>query len=560
VSTYSKYWRVQCSPYEATELALGLRALRKVAGSLGRNVKPVFWRGMPSVDENGIFLEPGVSGGKYPISPERFDLLVGMVIHEGLSSMEWREWVIGKVHEAVAGLPDALRAYAASFTEAAEDIYVSRITVPEAYSVYLSNLWQAELTREVRDPRLPPSAASLAHLWKARALGGTVSGPLHPYYVAPLDELDRCSRGITEAASLATVAQRRERRLGSYLSTWRALQRIFSEWETFEASPNGIGIFDEEAPPANLEDRDAGEGGKEPFVECGCEIDAKILEEVSTRLQEGELTLTQSLVVAVEDPEAGAMPTVIRRGVARSDVKSDPAQVRRLKRIFQEQESALRRARRRGFRRGVLEGKLDARRLHRAMVDGKVFRSPEPNGRQPFWQICVVADASASMAGKGTRERPWAVVERALGSLVEAGKGSRNRIDVYAYHEEKNRCALTLLNHDGQFYTVAPVGRTPSGQSILGAATMLRRGPGKRMIIHVTDGASNCGSRLKDAIDTCRENDIELFTIGCGCTEQTRDFLKGYFPPCRLHFLETSKGLPEGLERLLRQQMLAGLR
>ena len=54
---YSRYWRKNRSRHEATEFALALRALRKVAGHLGQNVKPVFWDGMVQDNDSVIVVD-----------------------------------------------------------------------------------------------------------------------------------------------------------------------------------------------------------------------------------------------------------------------------------------------------------------------------------------------------------------------------------------------------------------------------------------------------------------------------------------------------------------------
>ena len=61
--SYSKFWRINRSNCEATELALGLRAARKVAGHIGRNVKPVFWKGMAENESRFILLDPNLIKG-----------------------------------------------------------------------------------------------------------------------------------------------------------------------------------------------------------------------------------------------------------------------------------------------------------------------------------------------------------------------------------------------------------------------------------------------------------------------------------------------------------------
>jgi hypothetical protein len=85
--SYSKFWRVNRSGHEATELALGLRAVRKVADHIGRNVKPVFWKGMAENESRFILLDPELIKGTYPIPPQTYDLLVGQVVLEGFLAM-----------------------------------------------------------------------------------------------------------------------------------------------------------------------------------------------------------------------------------------------------------------------------------------------------------------------------------------------------------------------------------------------------------------------------------------------------------------------------------------
>ncbi len=564
MSAYSRYWRRNASRHPPTELALSLRALRKVAGHLGRNVKPVFWKGMQATDTNAITLDPDVADRAYPIPPRTFDLLVGQVVQEGLSSLEWREWVVGKVQQKARDLPERLTPFLEAFVQAAEDIYIGELARPRVWSLYLSNFWKAETERNSRDPALPPSAKSLSLAWRTRETAGSLPDSLHHYYSDPLEHLEDCARTLRKVASLSSPAERREQRVHLYLQTWSTLRKILSEWEDFASSPDAINLFDEAAPEGRLPDperpeKEESESDREESEEAAG-LDPDLAEEVTNLVEDSETDLTRTILVAVEDPEAGSMRTRLKQGTARMAAQPDPLLVKQLRKIFNEQESLVRRARRRRVRRGLIEGKLDPRRLHRVPIDGKVFKSREPPTSEHAWQICLVADASASMAGKGVRQKPWPIAEKAFASLAEASKGSRNRVEILAYHEERNRCTLTQLYHGGDLYTVVPSGRTPSGQAIMAAAVTLREGRQRSLILHITDGASNCGVRLTDAVEFCSKNRIELFTIGCGCSRQTKDFLRECFPPDRLYFMQSIRTLPLVLERLLRQRILFPIR
>jgi len=250
------------------------------------------------------------------------------------------------------------------------------------------------------------------------------------------------------------------------------------------------------------------------------------------------------------------METVFKRGLVRSTARPDEFQVRRLRKVFREQEAMIRRSKRRHLRRGLTEGKIDARRLYRVPIKDTVFKNRQAPSAENLWQICIVADASASMAVKGEQENPWDIAERTFVSLAEVAKGFRNLLHIYAYNAERNRCTLTRLYHGGELYSVSPAGRTPSGQAIVAAASSLEKRLRKSMIIHITDGAANCGLHLGDAVRYCHDRNIDVFTIGCGCTQQTMAFLRESFPPGCVYFMQNIHYLSVGLEQLFRRKFL----
>ncbi len=385
---------------------------------------------------------------------------------------------------------------------------------------------------------------------------------LHFYYDDPLALLPRFAENLKQTAQGPSVSGRRQDRLSMYIEMGNEIHRhVLMEWETFIPDPEAVSLPDDAAPKGDLPQSDdepekirekhheqedlQGEGGLTP----------ELADEVKAALEEGETDLTQSIAVAVVDPEAGLMPCRYVLGTALSDVLPEEVEVKRLRRIFRRQESLMRRSRRKRTRRGLAEGKLDPARLYRVPLDGRVFRSREAPGTDYLWQICIVADASASMGGKGP-VKPWDVAQKTFVSLAEAAKNFRNIVDIHAYHEEQKVCTLIKLNHGGRIHTVMPSGRTPSGQAILAAATLMKKKYKNSMIIHITDGASNCGLRLSDAVDYCNRNDIDIFTIGCGCNRQTREFLREYFLPGRIFFMKDIRRLSDGLERLFKEKML----
>ena len=561
VRTYSRYWRVNRSRHEATELALAIRALRKLAGHLGRNVKPVAWAGMAEDDGRTILLDPAPLMGTYPIPHGRFDVLAGRVIREGLASLEWTEWVLGRAAAALAGLPSLHKAFLMALAYAFEHLFIRFLEKKPVFDRYLDRYLEGLLAGETRDPGLPPSPGSLAAAWLSLTMGKGVDERSHPDTVDVLAALDGAAGELRWIAGEPVPGRRREARAEFYVRALRGLyDEVISRWDIFEPGDeeDAVNLRDEAAPPGELPEPEEGEEeekGESEAAETGG-LSPELAEEVERILEEGDQDLSRQVSLAVADPEARAMPTRFRKGRALSSVRPDPLTVARLRRIFARREDALARARRRRFVRGLSEGQVDARRLFRVGLDGRVFRARENPGDDERLSLSIVADASASMSGKGV-EKPWQAAERVFVSLAEAARGFEAELSILGYCEEEKICTLTELYSGGRFYTLVPAGRTPSGQAILAAASRLgSRGPGRSILVHVTDGASNCGLPLSEARDFCRKRGIEMYTVGIGMNPQTRDFLLASLPEGSVFFMKDVRFLAEGLERLFRKTLL----
>ncbi len=560
MTTYSRYWRKNRSRHEATELALSLKALRKVAVHIDKKVKPVFWRGMVDTDNSAILLDTEMIQGRYPIPSKDFDLLVARVAFEGLASIERTDWVLDKVIRSVPNLSENEELYLKALLEAAECIYLDQLAKPLVWGLYLSNLWLTEFGVDQRDPKLPPSPGSLGHIWIRKAILGQYPDQLHYYCDGVIGLLTRRANAIRDLVLLPALSTRRKRRIELYLDMWPEFYEIISGWEEFQLDSDTIKMLDAEglkAEPSDEKNNKEAEGEAENQITGALEWD--LAEEVRSIMEEEESNLTRDIAAAVHDAGERPIETIIKRGEIRSNVQPDELQIKRLKRIFREQESLIKRSRRREIRRGLIEGKLDARRLYRVPINGRVFKNKQAPASEYLWQICIVADASASMAGKSEKHTPWYIAEKTFASVAAANL-FRNVLDIYAYSAEKNICTLTQLWHGGELYSVMPAGRTPSGQAIMAAATLLNkkfnRKRKKNMIVHITDGAANCGLPLSDAIKYCHRNNIEVYTIGCGCTPDTRDILRETFPVGHVYFMKDIHYLSVGLEHLFKRRIL----
>ena len=558
MTDYSKYWRKNRSTHEATELAFGLRALRKVAGHISRDVKPIYWKGMVEEDDRTIIVDTDTVLGSYPISHKDFDNLVGQVVLDGFNSKEGSEGVSGEVMREMPAIKDKARPYLKAVLDAAEDIYIDAMAGPQGWSLYLNTYWQNQLSKEFGDPLMPPNPERMANIWKRTTLLKEIPDELHVLYQDPMDILMKYADEIKRLVSLPSRGERRDERVALYGKMWKTLYQSISEWESLQDNTEDAEQFDETGvldEESEMEDMPGDVEMEEDEVPPEG-IDPDLSEEIRSIMEDGETDETQEIIVAIQDADPRPMDTVFRQGVARTNIKPDELQVKRLRNIFREQESLIKKSRRKRIRRGLVGGKLDGHRLYRVPINEKVFKNKQAPNHDYLWQICIVADASASMAGKGGQNKPWNVAEKTFVSVLEAAKGFRNLLDIYAYNAEKNICALTQLYHGGELYSVMPAGRTPSGQAIMGAAKLLKRKYKKSMIIHITDGASNCGMRLSDSVDHCQAIGIEVFSIGCGCTKQTQDFLRASFPPGHVYFMKSIEYLSVGIEYLFKRKIL----
>jgi len=373
----------------------------------------------------------------------------------------------------------------------------------------------------------------------------------------PLEILNGLTDELSYIALFPTLDERRSKRKNIYMDIWGRVAGEISEWEEFQSSPDAVKIRDEAAPQGEADGNEDGDENNDVDEFNRASADPEnLLNRLKAAYEDGENDLTDTIAVAVEDPEAKAMKTIVRKSHSISEIQAEDILVNRLRKIFLQQQSLFMRSRKRYIKKAQYEGKVDARRLYRVPLDGRVFKKKELIVSDFPWHVCIVADASSSMGGKSCGKRPWETAEKIFVSLAKAAAGFGNLIDIYAYSEDGGICMLTQLYYGEKMYSVIPKGRTPSGQAIIAAAMMLNKKYKNSMIIHITDGAANCGLSLGDTLRYCRAQDIDVFTIGCGCSLQTQQFLKGYFSADQLNFIDNITGLSEIIEKLFRQRML----
>ncbi len=557
----STYWRRLRAADEATELALVLRALRKVTGHMGSGVRPIYWLGMTASPDSCIIVDPHEFTGKYPLPPRSFDVMVGLVVKEAYYDLEWSHWVRTKTEQSCGDMLKEAYDYLISILAAGEDIFVdAMLSGHSVYSLYLGKYWSHSVSANDRDPSLPPSPASLADVWRAIVLTGHMPKGLHRGYTGLVDVLLEHTDTLRNVRLLETVVQRRTARMDIYDSLLASLVPHLPIMDAPASPPRGVLIREEgapqKAPPEEPRQEREEQEDQETAENQPTGLDREVAEEVASIVDGSPPDVDNWIFAVVKDEDENVMPTAVSAGSAPCTVRPDPDLVQRLKRVFQVQQARERKFARKQTRRGLSEGKIDPRRLYRWPLDEKIFKIRCKLKPEHSWWISLVIDASASMGRRSRGEIPWTVAEKTLVSLVEAAKKSRNRVQVYAYYERNQCCQIVSLLSGDKVFTLCPGGETPSGQALLATAMLSAGKAGKSLILHVTDGGANCGVDVSYATSYCRDNGIELLTIGCGCTAQTRQMLKDQYED-RLHLMDSMYLLPERLESLIRETLLS---
>lgn len=561
---YSEYWRRNKSSLESWELARVLTALRKVGAYIATNIKPIEWTdrsaSLPDLTKNRILLDIGMALGEYPVPPWKMDRLVGLVAREAYRCRELSDMVWPYLKPAAENMKAGHRRLLHDLADIGEDIYIRHTAGGQVWERYLDKGWDLCRPGRSRDFFLPPTARCLYQIWAGFSLSGRMPEDMHADYYQPLQRLLSCTGEITGCGRLRSNLDRCRERSRIYLEMWRDILPFVDAWEAEEPPENsGVELRDERGRKKPLE---TFENKQESSDEDGRPVrdeksTAELAQDVKKTLGEtGDSDLSREVEIVCGDKSFGVMETVFTDAAAPCRTSPDPLLVRRLKRTFDLQKLRSRELFR--INRGLYYGKIDGRRLHRSVLDGRVFQKKEFSVENNVWNITILVDASASMKGlAGTAGKNWRIVEKTFASLCEAAKGSGNSLNVFAYFEGGARCQISRLLYNSRLYTVSPNGRTPTGQAIVVAALKTPRDK-RRLIVHITDGEPNCGATVERSVEFCAREGVELVTIGCYYDkDEVRDMFRQQYGD-RVYLMDSLEHLPEGLEALLRRKLLAG--
>lgn len=540
---YSEYWRRDKSPVEILELAKVLSCIRKISSYVGRNTGDIVWSGMEC--QNGISLDPSIIMGSYPISASRTDTMVGIAIRKAYLKTEWSERFKKIALERLNLMP--VYAYKFKlFFDMAENVYVDCLSNRSVLGLYTEKAREWEVRQKHDEFINPPTATELFHIWwtmgadrggqaykeefRDRSAGGlTERTSLEKFYKKPIALLNSIvDRLAGICPEIDGVTERGEFRVSLYTSIWPELLEYIRFWPGDRADHILLADKFREELEKEEEDKKALKSTLVSFAE-----------EIERNLRRKAVDFTSHVKSIVKNAD-----DVVR--IQGNDIVM-PAGDKIDRRLQHDLRAAIRSVAQRKtiYNRGLLSGKIDRRRLHRAPTTGAAFQIKK-HEFELVNDVILLVDCTGSMAGA----TKWEYTETMYQTIFDVIKTFNGNARVFAYNEVSGSCRITELYMGGRFYAVLPRGRTASGEAIIATGLSIKRKSKRPFIIHLTDGASNWGCGVKDAIAFCRKNHIELLTLGIGCDPSNKNALRKEYGQL-VQFVDDIKDLPECFRKLL---------
>jgi len=540
---FSEFWRRDKSPIEPLELAKLLTAMRKMAAFVGRNVGDIVWSGMEV--ENAIAIDPSPIMGTYPVPAAKADLMVGITIQEAFKKIEWSHRVHAQTKERLA-IPAKYEYKFNLIMDIFEDVYVDGLSNKSVFGYYteIARTWR--IYKNARELISPPTVSELLHIWwkmaadrdenlyrdgyKDRSVGGLVErGSLDRFYQKPIDLLNTMVPGLrTECPEIHGVAERCAYRVDLYAAMWPGILKFIRFWPGDRGDRALVPDVCDDDMAQEEEDRKA---VKATIVSYGQLIERAIPNK--------RRDFTDEIKNNVSDPD-NSVPIEGSDIVMLAKDRIDPLLLRRLEQVVR--AAAQRQSK---FNRGLKSGKIHRRRLYRAHTTGAVFQQKQHEFELKN-DIILLVDATGSMADPTKWDKAEVIYQTLFTAIASFNRNAR----IFAYNEVKQTCRITELFRAGRMLTILPHGQTASGEAIIATAISTRGHRRRRLILHITDGASNWGCGVEDAISYCDRHGISLLTIGIGCSPSSRQSLKSEYGKL-VQFLDDTDDLPRMFGTLL---------
>jgi len=543
---YSEFWRRNKSPIEPVELARLLVAIRSMTAFVGRNVGDIVWSGMEV--ENAIALDPRPIMGRYPVPAAGVDLMVGLAIQEAFKRTEWSERLTQRAKQKGQIAPQYEYKFDL-FLRLCEDVYADTLANRTVLGHYAEIARGWRINRNARELLSPPTLSEALHLWwdmaasrdanlfragyTDRTIGNILNTQsLDRFYKGPIDILNRMVEALrSSGTALQGIAERVDFRVDLYLSVWRDLLPFIRFW------PGDRG--DRALVPDVCDDGIAIEDEERKAVKATIVGYAQMIERaLPTRNRDFTEDLKDNVdnidgVVRIEGNDVVM--------IARDRI--DRQLLRKLERVVGAASQ-----RNRTYNRGLQSGKIHARRLYRAPTTGCVFQEK----RHEFDlrnDVVILVDATGSMADPAKWDRAESVYQ----TLFMAIRRFNKRARLFAYNEVRDACRITELYRGDTMLTILPHGKTASGEAIIAAGMSTGKTGRRRLLVHITDGASNWGCGVAEAVSYCKRHGITLLTLGIGCSPSARQSLRDEYGSL-VQFVDRPDDLPGMVAALLRHQ------
>jgi len=543
-SGYSEYWRRDKSPVEMLELAKLLHGIRKVVSHIGRNTGTVVWDGMLE-NTNSITLDPSPIFGSYPIPASRADIAIGLAVRGAYLKTEWSDHV-KKMAQTKYNLPPVYHYKFTLYLDMAERIYADIISNKSVLGLYTEKARHWGIEKAAKQYISPPSFTELLHIWWKMAadrnqdafrheyrdtsvvqMAGTTS--IGQYYAKPLTVLNSIvEKLITECAVLQSVTDRCEYRLNLYASIFDKVLQCVKFWPADRNDPFLLSADFHEDMGKEDKDQEAAKATLLSFAE-----------EIENNLKGKQVDFTDRVKSIVAN--FGEVARVEGNDlVMPSKNVIDNNLLYKLKTVLQSVAQ-----RNISYSRGLDSGKIDRTRLFRAATSGSIF-SLKKSKFELYNDIVLLVDCTGSMAEPVKWSKVTVIYQTLFMAIVSYNANAR----IFAYNERKDTCRITEIYKQGKFFSIIPHGRTASGEAIIATALSLKQSRRKPFIIHITDGASNWGCGVSDAIRYCKESKIHLLTLGLECDPMNKTALSKEHGEL-IQFVNSVDKLPAMLKSLL---------
>lgn len=544
---YSEFWRRDKSPIEPVELAKLLLAMRKVASFVGRNVGEIVWSGM-EVD-HAIAFDPSPIMGLYPVPASKTDLMVGLTIQQAFQVTEWSERVRELANLRLPPPPQYQYKFSL-FLNLCEDVYVDNLANTNVLGHYTEAARHWRIKNNARKLLSPPTLSEMLHLWwafaadrdeskyRSRHLDPWLEGiadrvALEKFYRKPLDILDSLIPALRHnCPAIQSIAERVDYRTDLYLAVWNKLLPYVKFW--IGDSGDRFLVHDACDDSVDIEDE------QRKAVRATVVSYAQLIERAMPKKNRDLTDQVMDNVMNVE----GVVQIEGNDVVMLAPNKVDKHLLHQLERVMRSvaQRSST-------YNRGLTSGKIHSRRLYRAHTTGTVFQEKK-NQFDLRNDIVLLVDATGSMADPAKWDRAEVIYQTLFAAIQAYAKQAR----IFAYNEVKDACRISELFRYGRMLTVLPHGKTASGEAIIATALTTRCYGRRQLIIHITDGASNWGCGVDEALAFCRKRNIGLLTLGIGCSLAAKQSLRDEYGNL-VQFVDKAEQLPQLLSTLLNYEM-----